>query len=172
MTSETDLKVALNFLANNWKHDQSLRLAFGAIFEKLEAGSAEDKANAQVLANYLAYPGSDKALESFVNLAAALKTNEGRNAAKLFVPYRGKKYAADRVKPNDKVMFVMIKFLLKNATSKELEHAVINHFNDVPSPKTYRKFIKELKPIAQSHIDFILRFKKARETNTSGRGCC
>jgi hypothetical protein len=77
MTSETDLKVALNFLANNWKHDQSLRLAFGAIFEKLEAGSAEDNANAQVLANYLAYPGSDKALESSTHLHAAIKTKQG-----------------------------------------------------------------------------------------------
>lgn len=167
MTSETDLKVALNFLANNWKHDQSLRRAFGAIFEKLDAGSEEDKANGQVLERYLSYPGSDQALKSIGDLQATLNTNAGRNAANLHIPSRGKKYHIDRVKQNDELMLVMVKYLLKQTTAKKLEQAVIDHFKEVPSPKTYRKIIKELKPFAQAHVDFMIGFQRAREANAN-----
>ena len=166
MTAETDLKVALNFLANNWKHDQSLRRTIGAIFEKLEAGSQEDKANAQVLERYLAYPGSDPALESIANLQAALKTKQGRSAAKLTSRKRGSSYTTKSVTINDDVMQTMIKCELGRATQEEVMSKVIEYNGANAVEKTNKKFIQELKPIAKAYADFISNFFSAREKQT------
>lgn len=62
MNSSAELKKALNYLANNWQLDPVLRASFTSTIDKLKLGTDEEKANAKLLENYLAYPGSDEAL--------------------------------------------------------------------------------------------------------------
>lgn len=64
MSKELELRNALNYLSNNWRLNPILRETFEAVFKTLDSGSDADKANAQTLREYLAYPGSDNALSA------------------------------------------------------------------------------------------------------------
>ena len=112
MSKEDELRHALNFLANNWCQNPQLRDAFEAIFHKLDTGTKSDKANAEILRDYLAYPGSEIALFSSMSLHTSLMTQQGRKAAGLKPKGRGSLYDPKLVKENDKLMQVMIAFEL------------------------------------------------------------
>ena len=164
MTSNVELSTALNFLANNWRGNPELSPSFTAIFNKLKMGNEEDKVNAQLLENYLLYPGSDEALRSTFNLHAALMTKEGRREAGLPPRVKGKSYPSDCVRMDDHVMKVMVNFELGLATSSDVERAVIEYNGPNAVEKTNKRFIEDLRPRAQREAKNQKIFFEAKES--------
>lgn len=148
-----ELRLALSFLANNWCHKEELREPFEAIFQKLNSGTKSDKANAEILRDYLSYPGSQSAQSSVDSLLASLKVPEGRKAAGLRRKGRGKKRDPSAVKMEDKVMQGMIAYLLKRAKKWEIESQILEHLGEGSDPATIREFTKALKARAQTFVD-------------------
>lgn len=159
MSKEDELRQALNFLANNWCHIPHLREAFDAIFQKLKAGSKTDKANAEILHEYLSYPGSESANAAVMSLNASLQTQHGRKAAGLVRRGRGKKIDPDNVKMTDEVMQVTIRFLLDKAKSWEVDSAIIKLFPSTPDGATLKKFRKALELRAKNFVDLYKKMK-------------
>ena len=161
MNSSAELKKALNYLANNWQLDPVLRASFTSIIEKLKLGTNEEKADAQLLENYLAYPGSDEALRSVVSLNSALKTKEGRRASGLAPRVKGKSFSSNYVKFEDKLMQVLIRYELGQASYSEVESAVIEYNGVNVSGRTNKQFIQDLLPRAQEFVKFYKSFTSA-----------
>ena len=156
-----DVRQALNFLANNWCHNSQLRDAFEAIFQKLNSGTKSDKANAEMLREYLSYPGSQSARSSAESLLASINEPEGRNAADLPKRGRGKKYDPAAVKMEDKVMQVMIAFRLKRVKKWEVDAALLEHCGESADPAPIRKFKKALEARAHPFADGFIKFQEA-----------
>lgn len=148
-----ELRQALNFLANNWCHNPQLREAFEAIFEKLDTGTNEDKLHAEILRQYLIYPGSEAAQVSAMSLHSSLQTDKGRNAADLKRRGRGKEVDPDQVKLKDEVMQIMILHLMGKAKKFDVENAIKGLFMATPHAATVRKFRRALEPRAQAFVD-------------------
>jgi hypothetical protein len=142
MDKENELRQALNFLSNNWRHNEHLREAIESIFQQLNAGTKSDKANAEALREYLSYPGSKSALSSSESLLASLKEPNGRRAAGLV---------------RKGVMQVMIAYLLKRAKKWEIDAAILERVGEDADPATIRKYRKELEARAQA---FVVGYKK------------
>jgi hypothetical protein len=164
MNSSAELKNALNYLANNWQLDPVLRASFTSIIDKLKLGTNEEKADAQRLENYLAYPGSDEALRSVVSLNSALTTKEGRRASGLAPRVKGKSYPADTVAFEDKVMQVLIRYELGQASYSEVESAVIEYNGVKAVGRTNKQFINELLPRAREFVNFYKSFTSAHKS--------
>ena len=160
---EEDIRQALNFLANNWCHNSQLCDAFEAIFHKLNTGSKSDKANAEMLREYLSYPGSQSAQSSVESLLASIKEPKGKNAAQLLRRGRGKakKYDPAAVKMEDKVMQVMIAFRLKRVKKWEVDAALLEHCGESADTATIRKFRKALEARAHPFADGYMKFLEA-----------
>ena len=158
-----ELRQALNFLANNWCHKEELREPFEAIFQKLNSGTKSDKANAEILREYLSYPGSTSAQSSVDSLRASLREPEGRNVAGLGRKGRGrvKKHDPALVKMEDNVMQVMIAYLKKRVKKWEIDAAILDHVGEDADPKTIRKFRKSIETRAQAFVDFYDAFQRA-----------
>lgn len=157
MDKENELRQALNFLSNNWRHNEHLRETFESIFQQLNAGTKSDKANAEALREYLSYPGSKSALSSSESLLASLKEPNGRRAAGLVRKGRGKRHDPATVKMEDGVMQVMIAYLLKRAKKWEIDAAILERVGEDADPATIRKYRKELEARAQA---FVVGYKK------------
>jgi hypothetical protein len=157
MDKENELRQALNFLSNNWRHNEHLREAFESIRQQLNAGTKSDKANAETLREYLSYPGSKSALSSSESLLASIKELDGRRAAGLVRKGRGKKHDPAKVKMEDGVMQVMIAYLLKRAKKWEIDSAILERVGEDADPATIRKYRKELEARAQT---FVVGYKK------------
>ena len=162
MSKEVELHQALNFLANNWCHNPQLREAFEAIFKTLESGSDADKANAETLRQYLAYPGSEIALTVVHSLHASLLTKEGRRAAGLKRKHRGRSYPTEAVRLEDKLMQVMIARELGNATDAEVDFEAIGWMGVNAVDATRQSFLEELRPRAVAYAQFLSRFFNAK----------
>ena len=158
---EEDVLQALYFLANNWCYNSQLRDAFEAIFQKLSSGTKTDKANAEILREYLAYPGSVSAQSSVESLLASINAPEGRKAADLPRMGRGKKYDPAAVKMEDKVMQVMIAFRLKRVKKWEVDAALLEHCGESADTATIRKFRKALEARAHPFADGYMKFLEA-----------
>jgi hypothetical protein len=161
MDKETDLKKALNYLSNNWRHNEQLKEAFDAIFQILDSGTKSEKANAEILREYLMYPGSPRAQSAVVSLLASLKVPEGRKAAGLARKARGKSHDPATVKMEDRVMQVMIAYLLKQAKKWEIDAAILECVGEDADPATIRKYRKELEVRAQAFVVFYNKFQSA-----------
>ena len=158
---ENELRQSMNFLFNNWRHNEELRVAFEAIFQKLNSGEKSDKANAAILNKYLSYPGSLSAQSSVNSLLASLNSTEGRKAAGLRRKGRGNKHEPAAVKMEDKAMQVMIAYLLKRVKKWEIDAAILEHMGEDADPKTIRKFRNSLKSRAQTFVAFYNNFQEA-----------
>lgn len=159
MSKEDELRQALNFLANNWCHNPHLREAFEAIFHKLDTGTKNDKANAEILRQYLSYPGSDTAQAAAMSLHSSLLTDKGRAAAGLKRRGRGMEVDPDQVKLEDKVMQTMILHLMGKAKNFDVEEAIKGLFMATPHAATIRKFRRTLEPRAQAFVDLYGKMK-------------
>ena len=165
MDKENELTQALNFLANNWCHDAQLREAFEAIFRKLSSGTKNDKVNAEILRNYLNFPGSNSALSSFKSLHASLETQQGRKAAGLTRKGRGKAHDPAKVKMDDKVMQIMIRHLLGKVKRFEVEVAILEHLGEEADPATIRKFTKAIELRAKSFVKLYTNIQASFASN-------
>ena len=161
MDKENELRPALNFLSNNWRHNEHLREVFEAIFQKLNSGTKSEKANAEILREYLFYPGSQSAQSAVDSLLAALKVPGGRKSAGLLRKGRGKEHDPAEVKMEDRVMQVMIAYLLKRAKKWEVDAAIIERVGEDADPSTIRKYRKELETRALAFVDFYKKFQTA-----------
>ena len=161
MSTEAELRQALNILANNWCHDPQLREAFESIFRKLDTGTKNDKANAEILRDYLAYPGSEIAQLSSMSLHASLRTQQGRKAAGLKPKGRGSLYEPNLVNESDMLMQVMVAFELGNASLNQVEREAIAFLGVDAVDATRKLFLKKLRPRAIAYADFIRRFNSA-----------
>jgi hypothetical protein len=162
-----ELRQALSFLANNWCHNHQLREAFEAIFQKLNSGTKRDKANAEILREYLSYPGSPSAQSSVDSLRASLREPDGRNVAGMGRKGRSrvKKNDPALVKMEDKVMQFMIAYLMKRVKKWEIDAAIYDHLGEDADPKTIRKFRKPIETRAQAFVDFYDSFQRAFASN-------
>ncbi len=165
MQKAADLRQALNFIANKWCHTPKLREALEAIFKKLNSGTKSDQANAEILREYLSYPGSQSAQSSVESLMASLMEPKGRNVAGLGRKGRGKKHDPALVMMEDKVMQVMIAYLMKRAKKWEVDAAILDHVGENADPKTIRSFRKSIEPRAQAFIEFNDAFQRAFASN-------
>lgn len=159
MSKEEELRQALNFLANNWCHNPQLREVFEAIFEKLVTGTNQDKVHAEILRQYLSYPGSDTARAAAIGLHSSLRTDKGRAAAGLKRRGRGMEVDPDQVKFEDKVMQIMILHLTGKAKNFDVEEAIKELFMATPHAATIRKFRRALEPRAQAFVDLYTKMK-------------
>lgn len=166
-SKESELAHALNFLANNWRHNSELRSAFEAIFKTLNNGTNEDRANAEVLNRYLGYPGSDIATAATVSLNAALRTGPGRRGAGLKASGRGRSYRTEEVSFEDDLMQVMIRYELGEASYADVDEQLIAYIGVNPADATRRAFFQELRPRAAAYADFYGRFLTARSDRSS-----
>jgi hypothetical protein len=148
-----ELRQALNFLANNWCHNPQLREAFEAIFEKLDTGTIEDKLHAEILRQYLSYPGSEVAQAAAISLHRSLQTDKGRAAAGLKRRGRGREVDPEQIKLEDEVMQIMIRHLMGKAKNFDVENAIKGLFMANPHAATVRKFRRALEPRAQAFVD-------------------
>lgn len=162
MSKELELEKALNFLSNNWRLNPTMRESFDAIFQTLDSGSAADQANAEILREYLAYPGSDSALSAALSLNACLLTSPGRRAAGLEPKRRGRSYLPEAVRLEDKLMQVMIARELGHATDEEVEIEAIGWMGTDAVDATQKSFLGVLRPRAVAHAQFIKRFFEAK----------
>lgn len=154
-----ELRQAFNFLANNWCHNPQLREAFEAIFEKLDTGTNEDKLHAEILRQYLSYPGSEAAQAAAFSLHRSLRTDKGWAAAGLKRRGRGKEVDPDQVKLEDQVMQIMILHLMGKAKNFDVENAINGLFMATPHAATVRKFRRALEPRAQAFVDLYKKMK-------------
>jgi hypothetical protein len=166
-SKESELGHALNFLANNWRHNSELRSAFEAIFKTLNNGTNEDRANAEVLNRYLSYPGSDTAIAASVSLNAALRTQAGRRDAGLKARGRGRSYRTEEVRFEDAVMQAMINYELGLASYADVDKQVIAYIGENAVDASRSAFFKELRPRAAAYADFYKRFLTARIDRSS-----
>lgn len=166
-SKESELGHALNFLANNWRLNSELRLAFESIFNTLNNGTNEDRANAEILYRYLGYPGSDTAIAATVNLNAALRTVAGRRGAGLKASGRGRSYRTQEVRFEDDVMQVMIRYELGEASYADVDKQLIAYLGVNAVDATRRTFFQELRPRAALYADFYGRFFAARSDRSS-----
>ena len=158
---------ALNFLANNWCHTPQLREAFEAIFEKLDTGTNEDKLHAEILRQYLSYPGSEVAQAAAISLHKSLQTDKGWTAAGLKRRGRGKEVDPDQIKAEDKVMQIMILHLMGKAKNFDVEEAIKELFMATPHAATIRKFRRALEPRAQAFVDLYAKINTQSVRNAS-----
>lgn len=158
MSKELELRNALNYLSNNWRLNPILRVTFEAVFKTLDSGSDADKANAQTLREYLAYPGSDNALSAVHSLHATLLTSVGRKAAGLGTKRRGRSYPPDAVRLEDKLMQVMIARELGRASDEEVDIEAIGWMGASAVDATRQSFLEELRPRAARYAHFYKRF--------------
>lgn len=162
-----ELRQALNFLANNWCHNPQLREAFEAIFEKLDTGTNEDKLHAEILRQYLSYPGSEVAQAAAISLHKSLQTDKGWTAAGLKRRGRGKEVDPDQIKAEDKVMQIMILHLMGKAKNFDVEEAIKELFMATPHAATIRKFRRALEPRAQAFVDLYAKMNTQLVRNAS-----
>ncbi len=167
MSKEQELRQALNFLANNWSQNHQLSEAFKAIFAKLDKGTNQDKAHAEILRQYLSYPGSEVAQDSAMSLHSSLQTDKGRAAAGLKRRGRGMEVDPDKVKLEDKVMQIMILHLMGKAKNFDVENAIKGLFLATPHAATVRKFRRALEPRAQAFVDLYKKMKTQSVRNAS-----
>lgn len=165
--SDAEVVAALNYLANNWKHNPELRTAFEAIFEKLKAGNADDQRNAQVLESYLSFPGSDQALHFSSVLHTALRQQDGRRVVGLPRNTRGNSFSKVSVKNSDRLMQELIKFEFDEATKHDVEIEAIGALHEDRDDKTIKKFIEELRPSAKAWAVFFSALEAAAKTKRS-----
>lgn len=163
--SDKEVGTTLNFLANNWKQDPKLRAAIGAILEKLRVGSAEEQRSAEVLEDYLSYPGSEGALKVVTILHAAMRSQDGRRAAGLPPKTKGKTYSAELVRQDDEVLEELVKYELGKTSEERVEKAVINYLGANRDAKTIKKFTEELRPRAKRWADFQRFMVDAKKNN-------
>ena len=163
MNNEEQLRQALNYLSNNWRGNPLLREAFGSVFTKLNEGTELDLLHAQVIHEYLSYPGSDAALASVDNLHKALNTQQGRQAVKLDPKKRGSKYPVETVKDNDLLMEIMVAKKLNRATEFQVEQEVLRHFGSSLDMRTINSIIVQLQPRANKIAELIKKVFKAKE---------
>ena len=159
MSKEEELRQALNFLANNWCHNPQLRDAFKAIFEKLDTGTDEEKLHAEILRQYLSYPGSEVALACAMSLHSSLQTDKGRAAAGLKRKGRGKEVDPEQVKLEDEVMQILIRHLMGKAKKFEVDQAIKGLFMSTPHEATVRNFRQALEPRAKAFIDLKIKME-------------
>jgi hypothetical protein len=162
MSKELVLRNALNYLGNNWRLNPTMRETFDAIFKKLDSGSNADKANAEILLKYLAYPGSDDALTAVHSLHASLLTTQGKRAAGLEPRRRGRSYPSKAVKLEDKLMQVMIARELGEATDAQVDIEAIGWMGANAVDATRQSFLEELRPRAARYALFYKRFFDAK----------
>jgi hypothetical protein len=165
MSKDEELRQALNFLANNWMHSPRLHEAFKAIFERLDAGRNEDKLHAEILRQYLSYPGSNAALNAALSLHRSLRTDKGRAAAGLKRRGRGVEVDPDQVKLKDKVMQVMILHLMGKAKNFQVEQAIRELYMANPHAATVRKLRRALEPRAKAFIELYAKMKNQSARN-------
>lgn len=161
MDKEKELSQALSFLASNWRHNPTLRAAFEAIFDKLNAGSSSDKENAEILRNYLEFPGSLEALNAAMSLKDSLKTQQGRKAAGVSRRGRGKLSEPSLVTIKDKLMQVMIEHELGKVSANKVDREAIAFLGEDMGDATRKNFIKALRPKAIAYADFYRRLNDA-----------
>jgi hypothetical protein len=154
MDKEQQLRQALNHLSNNWRADPKLREAFNEIFHLLNSGSEEDKANAQILLQYLDYPGSESAQGAASLLHASLQIGPARSAAGLPQKRRGPVKSPEEVKLEDRLMQVLIRHELGKAKDFDVEAAVIDHLGIDAVKATQKVFLEKLKPRAKAWAEF------------------
>lgn len=161
MSKELELKEALDFLSNNWRFNEKLREAFDSVFKNLESGTDADRAHAQLLREYLEYPGTLKAQSAAASFSAALQRGSGRISAGLPAATRGKEYKPELVKLEDRLMQMMIRHSLGEATEHDVESEAIRHIGFNASKPTLRKFIDELRPRDEGWAAFFRHMKNA-----------
>lgn len=160
MDKEKELSQALSFLASNWRHNPTLRAAVEAIFEKLNAGSSSDKENAEILRNYLEFPGSIEALNAAMSLKDSLMTQQGRKAAGVTRRGRGKLSEPSLVKIEDELMQVMVAHELGKATANQVDIEAIAFLGNDVGDATRKKFLTALRPRAIAQAEFIRHFSE------------
>lgn len=164
--SDLEVANALNFLATNWRHNPLLRSTFGNILEKLRNGSKEDQQNANILENYLTYPGSDIALQVATSLHAATRTQQGRQAAGLPIRQRGKTYSVDSLKLSSRLMQELIKHDRKESNLAKVVIEVIGALDQDYDDKTIKKIINELRPKVIEWVTFLDALELAAKEKT------
>lgn len=161
--NEKKLGQALEYLMTNWRADPELRRTFEQVFQTLNCGSDKDRANAQILLEYLNYPGSEDAQLCASLLHKSLQTGPARVVAGLPQNRRGPKKSPADVKLEDKLMQVLIRHELGKATKFDLESAILEHIGIDAVPATQRVFIDGLKPRAKMWANFFRHMQSSFE---------
>lgn len=154
MDKEQQLRQALNHLSNNWRADPKMREAFNEIFQTLNSGTLQDKANAQILLQYLSYPGSDAAQSAAMSIHTSLQKGPARSAAGLPQKRRGPKKSPEAVNLEDNLMQVLIRHELGKAKNFDVEAALLDYIGVDAVKATQQVFLEKLKPRAKAWADF------------------
>lgn len=165
MSTNNEKKIgqALGYLMNNWRCDPELRRSFEQVFQSLNCGSDKDRANAQVLLEYLNYPGSEDAQFCASLFHKGFELGSVKALAGFPQNRRGPKKSPGDVKLEDKLMQVLIRHELGKATDFDLESAIIEHLGFDAVPATQKVFMDGLRPRAKMWASFFRHVQSSFE---------
>jgi hypothetical protein len=165
MTTELEIKKALDFLANGFQMPREVKDKIDRLLNEMSEGSSEESEAAKWLKLYFEYPASLEACEAAYGLHAAVLTREGRKAASLAPRVKGKKFKPEDIGLNDHLMLVMVANQLGSKTDKDVFDAALDCLGHTVDFRTVNSFIDALRPRAKDAAIFQKAFLNAWKLN-------
>ena len=151
MTRTEEITYALNFIANYQIKSPETREVFKEVIQQLLQGTPIQILAAKEMQANMDFHGSIPAINAAHFIGKALWTSEGRKAAGLPPKTKGKTYRPEDVKQTDLIMQKLVMRELGDASSEDVEYALMSQLGFDCDTRTKAKFVKELMPRVKSY---------------------
>ena len=151
MTRTEEITYALNFIANYQIKSPETREVFKEVIQQLLQGTPIQILAAKEMQANMDFHGSIPAINAAHFIGKALWTSEGRKAAGLPPKTKGKTYRPEDVKQTDLIMQKLVMRELGDASSEDVDYALMSQLGFDCDTRTKAKFIKELMPRVKSY---------------------
>jgi hypothetical protein len=151
MTRAEELNRAILYLANQPIKTPETRNVIDKCILKLSKGTPVEVMAAEELQALIDYHKSEESNRSAFYLQKALLTSEGRKEAGIPPKTKGKTYRPEDVKQTDLIMQKLVMRELGDASSEDVENALMSELGFGCDARTKAKFVKELMPRVKSY---------------------
>ena len=151
MSRAKELNRAILYLANQPIKSPETRKVIDKCILKLSKGTPVEVLAAEELQAAMDYHKSGESNRSAFYLQKALLTTDGRTAAGIPPKTKGKTYRPEDVKQTDLIMQKLVMRELGDASSEDVENALMSELGFGCDARTKAKFVKELMPRVKSY---------------------
>ena len=151
MSRVQELNRAILYLANQPIKTPETRKVIDKCILKLSKGTPVEVMAAEELQALIDYHKGEESNSSAFYLQKALLTTEGRRAAGIPPKTKGKTYRPEDVKHTDLIMQKLVMRELGDASSADVEYALMSQLGFDCDTRTKAKFVKELMPRVKSY---------------------
>ena len=170
MTRAEELNRAILYLANQPIKTPETRKVIDECILKLSKGTTFEVTAAEELQAAINYHKSEESNRSAFYLQKALLTPEGRRAAGIPPKKKGKTYRPEDVKQTDLIMQKLVMRELGDASSEDVEFALMSELGFDCDARTKVKFVKALMPRVKSYAYWGQRARDYRAYVQSNKG--